>query len=414
MLPINNNGSHRPIPVEILRCPITGETLCELSAGELLMLNQRIGARAIFHRDDSPVQKTLDSGLETASGRYVYRIDRGVVALLSSLAIVAKPGGADKVDTAAGERVLQGDKQSVQRFYDEVGWTKQDGGRDFVDASKWEDLRPVASDYIRDCHSRVARHLQPAGQYLLDVASGPVQYDEYLEYSRGYQARVCIDISLAALRAARDRLGHHGVYILGDITNLPLADNVMHGVVSLHTIYHVPADEQAKAFRELHRVLAPGHSAVVVYNWRSRWVKAALLPAKLIGAPVKLVRSLVRYIRNRLAAPTKGSRSNSGAASAPKLYFHAHPYRWFAGQDWGFPWEIHVWRSVSIPLLRAYVHRWLQGQTLLKLLFRLEESHPRLLGRLGAYPLIVIQKPMATPQESSDERTRSKRSRFAA
>ena len=35
---------------------------------------------------------------------------------------------------------------------------------------------------------------------------------------------------------------------LADVTNLPLKNDIVDAVVSLHTIYHVPKDEQRKAF----------------------------------------------------------------------------------------------------------------------------------------------------------------------
>ena len=100
-------------------------------------------------------------------------------------------------------------KEEVRQFYDEVGW--QLVGADVYQNARYEDLRPVSRQYIHDCHLRVARHLRPQGRYLLDAGSGPVQYPEYLEYSRNYQYRVCADISITALKEARRRLGEHGL-----------------------------------------------------------------------------------------------------------------------------------------------------------------------------------------------------------
>ena len=75
--------------------------------------------------------------------------------------------------------------------------------------------------------------------------------------------------------------------------------------------------------------------------------------------------------------------------------FHAHPYRWFAGQDWQFDYEIRSWRSVTAPLTKCYCHPWLLGRAGLRLLYKLEDTIPRALGRFGAYPLILIDKPAA-------------------
>ena len=89
-------------------------------------------------------------------------------------------------------------KQQVRQFYDQVGW--QEVGAGVYQNARFEDLRSVSREYIHKCHLRVARHLSPEGEYFLDVGSGPIQYPEYLEYSNGYQARVCADISIVALQ----------------------------------------------------------------------------------------------------------------------------------------------------------------------------------------------------------------------
>ena len=76
-------------------------------------------------------------------------------------------------------------KQQVRQFYDQVGWQKVAG--DQYQNARYEDLRPVSAEYIHRCHLRVGRHLAPAGRFLLDAGSGPVQYPEYLTYSQGYR-----------------------------------------------------------------------------------------------------------------------------------------------------------------------------------------------------------------------------------
>jgi SAM-dependent methyltransferase len=151
-------------------------------------------------------------------------------------------------------------KQQVRQFYDQIGW--QVAGDGFYQNARYEDLRPVSREYIHRCHLRVARHLNPEGIYFLDAGSGPIQYPEYLEYSRGYQARVCADISIVALHEARQRIGDrlhggHGLFVVADVANLPFKPGIFDGVVSLHTIHHLPESEHRQAYGELYRVLAP-------------------------------------------------------------------------------------------------------------------------------------------------------------
>ena len=96
-------------------------------------------------------------------------------------------------------------KQDVRKFYDDIGW-KEIGDGVYQNA-RYEDLRPVSWEYIHKCHLRVGRYLSQNGKFLLDAGSGPIQYPEYLQYSQGYQARVCADISIVALAEARQRIG---------------------------------------------------------------------------------------------------------------------------------------------------------------------------------------------------------------
>ena len=119
-------------------------------------------------------------------------------------------------------------KQEVRQFYDRVGWQKVADG--VYQNARYEDLRPVASEYIHRCHLRVNRHLRQGGRFLLDAGSGPIQYPEYLTYSQTYQKRVCLDISIVALQEARQRIGERGVYVVADVANLPFQTAVFDGI----------------------------------------------------------------------------------------------------------------------------------------------------------------------------------------
>jgi ubiquinone/menaquinone biosynthesis C-methylase UbiE len=213
----------------------------------------------------------------------------------------------------------------------------------------FEDLREVSKDYLKKCHDRVSRYLNPTGDYMLDAASGALQYDDYLQYSTGYRYRVCVDLSFQALSEVKKKLGDKALCVLCDMTNMPFKDNVMNGFISLNTIYHIPKDEQAKAIRELFRVLAINGNGVVVYEWykHSVWMNFWLLPFR--G---------VLYTKNRIADVF---RKISGSTSQHKmLYFHAHSYQYF--KEHLPPFKVRVWRSVSVPFMKGYIHSWLFGR----------------------------------------------------
>jgi len=263
---------------------------------------------------------------------------------------------------------LRPEKAQVKGFYDETGWKTDDAG-EYVDAALFVDRRGYADRYLARCRARVLAHLPQGGEYLLDVASGPVHFPEYRAYSERFEHRVCVDLSETALHDARRNVGDTGVYVLGDVTRLPLETGTVDAAVSLHTLYHVPSDEQAAAFREIHRVLKPGGVAVIVYYWQTPHFADLNLAGKLLALPGRVIRRLTR------------SRASDAQG---ELYYHAHTRQWFEAQDWPFRADVLSWSSVDTGTL----HR-LGPAT--RVLFWLEARFPRLFGRRG-YPMIVIRK----------------------
>lgn len=288
-------------------------------------------------------------------------------------------------------------KQQVRAFYDQVGWQKVAG--DLYQNARYEDLRPVAAEYIHRCHLRVGRYLHKEGRFLLDAGSGPVQYYEYLGYSLGYSYRVCADISIVALMEARRRLGEHALCVVADVANLPFAGGVFDGAVSLHTLHHLPLAEQGKAYGEIYRMLDEGRSAVVVNGWTD---------SPLMRRSTWLVRLAERA--GKLAARLRGRRpaaedqpSDPQAKKDPTgTFVNKLDAAWLRGLLGGqMRYEIYVWRSVSVRWLRALVHGPTGGRLFLRLLYWLEERAPRWFGENGQYPLVVIWK--QTTSEEVDE-----------
>jgi SAM-dependent methyltransferase len=293
-------------------------------------------------------------------------------------------------------------KQQVRQFYDQVGW--QLVGEDQYQNARYEDLRPVSSEYLHRCHLRVGRQLSPNGRFLLDAGSGPIQYPEYLLFSAGYNHRVCVDISLVALQAARQRIDDHGLFVMADIANLPFKPGVFEGMVSLHTIHHLPEQQQLQAYGELYRVMASGSTGVVVNGWPAS-------PLMALANPLIRLANRLRYYAGRLTGkqkpaphpdkPQKQRPRKMDANGDPKGTFtNRHDVGWIYREVGAcMPVEIRVWRSVSVRFLRALVHPWLGGKYWLRLLYRLEERFPRYFGENGQYPLIVIRKPSQTGQK---------------
>jgi SAM-dependent methyltransferase len=278
-------------------------------------------------------------------------------------------------------------KHQVREFYDHVGWQEQSDG--FYQNASYEDLRPVAQEYIHKCHLRVLRHLNPTGHLLLDAGCGPIQYPEYLEYSKGYQCRVCADISLVALREARKRIGSHGLYVACDVAYLPFKSSSFDGEVSLHTTHHLPSDEHIRAYQELYRTLAKPGKAVIVNGWDSPPLTIFL--NFWIGLYERLY--AVSHPRLKTANVSHFSPSATEQTKARGTYVNKQNAAWLQNSIGSLlPIKIWCWRSVSVRFLRTFIHKRLAGRFLLKLIYWFEERFPHFLGKYGQYPLIVICK----------------------
>lgn len=278
-------------------------------------------------------------------------------------------------------------KREVREFYDSVGWKEVAEG--LYQNARYEDLRPVARDYIHRCHLRVNRYLLPEGRLFLDAGSGPIQYPEYLEYAAGFRYRVCLDISSLALRQARARIGDRGLYVVGDLTHLPFEASAFDSLVSLHAIHHLPLAEHERAIRELARVMAEGGRGVIVYSWGPHaWLM------RLARIPIAMARGLRRLVSKRPPVDPAGSEPGKVELWArPGTHTAHHDYRWARAHLTTLPgFEIRVWRSVSTAFTRAFIFEPLLGRLWLRILFRLEDLAPGWFGRTGQYPMFTIRK----------------------
>ena len=371
----------------VLQCPISGSKLHVLSPVEIASVRSRLVRGELEHAAGAPVQMEIDQALASENGELIYPIADGILILVPAFAIV-KPGSAPR---------FEADAAGVMRFYDEIGWNVTHEGV-FEDTVRFEDLREITRPYVKASYARVGSIIEGSGKYLLDVACGPIPYAEYLTYSESYGKRLCVDLSVVALRAARKRLRDKGIYIQADITQLPFRAGTLDAFISLHTIYHVPASRQALAFRELERVVKPGGRGVVVYSWGSRAMAMDVLMA--LGRPLFTAKSLVRRVLpdtlvQRLKSALGRQGSNPAASgSEPGLYFEPHDQAWFDREIAVSPgWEIRVWRTASAPFLSHCVHPGAIGRGIVRALLSVEQAFPRFCGRFGQYPMFVYRKP---------------------
>lgn len=279
-------------------------------------------------------------------------------------------------------------KQEVASFYDKVGWQSEGDG--LFQNAEYEDLRKVSQSYIARAHARVGKYLPKRGKYLLDAGSGPVQYEAYLKYSEGYEKRVCLDLSFVAMQEARKKLGDKGFYVVSDVANLPFAPESFDGIVSLHTIHHLPIEEKADAYLYMHKALKPGGSMVTVDGWGEHKL------AKFWEKVIALARRLRRAPKNLKPVPQAQNQADeiqkvNGPAGTHVVKTSAAWFKSVIGDK--IPYQIRSWRSVSVRFLREVVPDNAFGRLLLLKLSWLEDLFPRYFGENGQYPLIVFSKP---------------------
>jgi SAM-dependent methyltransferase len=257
----------------------------------------------------------------------------------------------------------------VRSYYEKEGWTADEDGV-FADTRAFVDVRKASWQYTRKCIQRLNKYFKNGGRYILDAGSGPIPDDELLEYGAQFRRRVCIDLSVPALRIAKSKLGDKGICLQSDLTNIPIKTGSIDAVTCNHVIYHIPAEKQAAAFRELWRVLRPGGVGVIVYAWQ--------------GSPIAWgLRQVGRLF--------SGDR-RSGEAVLPDLYYHAYSLDWFRSQQWPFRYRIDTFRIVDNEFMRRYISDSWLGRMSLQNFFALQLLFPGFCGKYGAFPAIVIFK----------------------
>jgi ubiquinone/menaquinone biosynthesis C-methylase UbiE len=232
--------------------------------------------------------------------------------------------------------------ESVKEYYDKIGWKKHEG--------KYNDTLSFSSkvgmEYKRRCNDRL-KDMIGSPELLLDVACGASPFDSKAN------KQLCIDFSITALQEAK-RNRPEGLFVLGDITLLPLKDNSVSDTVSMHTIYHVQKEKQETAINEIKRVTK--NKCFVVYNAgkHARFVNLLTLPLQLWNWSEKRI----------------------NPNSKRKLYFYAHNYKWL--EKFG---EIKTYRFLNENGIKLY-------SKLLWLVSKYETHLPR----QSYHPLLIIDK----------------------
>ena len=140
----------------------------------------------------------------------------------------------------------------VFRFYNKYGWKKNNNFSN--DAKLFEDLRKNSEEYVKNCRLRIKKFIPVKGVNLLDFASGPIQYKEYLEYSKNFNKRHCVDFSKEAIKQAKKKLGRKGKYYCDDFLKIKFNKDYFDCSLSIHTLYHIKKQDQKKVVNKLLKI----------------------------------------------------------------------------------------------------------------------------------------------------------------
>jgi ubiquinone/menaquinone biosynthesis C-methylase UbiE len=262
-------------------------------------------------------------------------------------------------------------ENKVSKFYNTIGWETSEEITE--DAERWEDLRKYAKEYVSKCRLRVLRHIPAQGENMLDMASGPIQYKEYLEYSRGYRKRYCVDLSQKALDDARKKIKDHGVFLCGSFLDIQFEENYFDCTISLHTIYHIDKDKQEEVVRKLIAVTKLGKPVIIIYSNPRTLIRCAASPFLFLKKAGKLFGKGVK-------------------GKEPDLYFFAHPIQWWKRFQDVADIQILPWRSFASNHQKAFIPNNRFGKKMFDVLFNMEEQFPDFFVKYFQYPMIILKK----------------------
>ena len=250
--------------------------------------------------------------------------------------------------------------KSVHKFYNLIGWKKNN--KYFKDAKISEDLRFYSREYVSKCRKRILRYIPRKGVNMLDFASGPIQYNEYLSYSKNYNYRHCVDFSKDAIKFAKLKLRKSGKFYCQDFLDIKFKNNYFDCILSLHTIYHIHKLKQKKVIKKLLSISKKNTPIIIVYS----------NPNTIIDK----IKLLFFY---------KKSKKND-------YYFFCHPISWWEQFKDDANVEFYPWRSLSSTHQKFLIPNNFLGKKIFKMLFYLEDKFKNFFIKNFQYYAVVLRK----------------------
>jgi len=249
--------------------------------------------------------------------------------------------------------------RDVLNFYKKLGWKNK--GRITLDSKLFEDNRVYAADYVSRCRKRIQEYIPKKGRHFLDFASGPLQYPEYIKYSKNFKIRHCVDFSDEALKQAKNKIGIKGRYYCGDFFKMNFKENYFDCILSMHTIYHINKNKQAECVKKLIKLVKKNKPIIIVYRNPN---------------------NLVSKIKSIFSSKKKKS----------IIYFYCHQNIWWNQFSNLAYVKILPWRSFSSQHQKILFPNNFIGSWLLKILFFLENIFKNFFSKNFQYIMVILKK----------------------
>ncbi len=271
-----------------------------------------------------------------------------------------------------------GGSRKTQQFYDEQGWTEDDGKLVDLDLFGAKEDGPIRVEIHDAVVARIHDAIGAAGTGLdlLECGCGGSPELSLLKFCASYTG---VDFSETGLSQAAAKLRATSVdheLRKADVCDLPFEDGRFDAVYSARMLYHIPDPEaQAEAVSEMIRVTKPGGTIVII----TANPFPLLFPERSVKRLVALTPVLGNLV-NKLRPP-------------PPLPYNPMPLRWFRRQVAG-KGSIEM-TSNGVPST-AFNQRVSEFTTIGRLRWRvvrwIEISHPKAAVWLGNYTQLTIKK----------------------
>ena len=154
---------------------------------------------------------------------------------------------------------------------------------------------------------------------------------------------------------------------------------------------------------DLHKIsdLTANHASIIssdnksFYTNQHKYFFSEMKPSNLMKVNFlhDLYCAVKKIILNLFGGKKEIELSKDNILKEPKLYYRVHNFKWFIENiNIKFKFELGSWRSVDVKFLKFFIHDFLFGRLILRIIFRLEEVFPKFFGRYGQYPILILKK----------------------